>query len=228
MIIWINKTNVNFNPSIDLSKYTSIQLRYCTLYNSWYNITEENNILRYRVSNSQWKIKSLKPGNYNIDTLTEVIGLPEKIAFRKIKPTGKTYLDLAKDWKIDFTYQKNFASLVGFNNILVEKSRESHNKANFINVEEYIVHCDAIDRANNYVSIGGSSNTAVPNNYLQILPLKDTKEICEKVIYDISNPTPMPLKRMSNLSSINIWITDQLGRPVDFNNYPYIFCLELV
>ena len=53
MIIWIeSKTGesvtVNVNPSVTLAEFKYIRLLHCTLYNSWFNITPANNVLRFK------------------------------------------------------------------------------------------------------------------------------------------------------------------------------------
>ena len=233
MIIWIESKSgepvtVNFNPSVTLGEFKYIRLLHCTLYNSWFNITPANNVLRYKSLKGGVKTKTLKPGNYNIETLNEEIDLPNNITFHKSKPTGRTILRLSNDWEVLFASKRNFAVLLGFNNDKLSTGQESPNRANFLTVSQYVIHCDAIDRAENYVA-GGTSQwiEGKPADYLQILPLRETKEVCEKVIYDIENPINMPLKRCNNLSSMKIWITNQDGEPVDFNGYPYSLCVEL-
>ena len=235
MIIWIESkigaaVTVNFNPSVTLGEFKYIRLLHCTLYNSWFNITPANNVLRYKSLKQGVKTKTLKPGNYNIETLNEEIELPNNITFHKAKPRGNVRLQLSNDYEILFAYKRNFAALLGFIEEKISTSKESPNRANFISVSHYIIHCDAIDRAENYVA-GGTSQwiEGKPADYLQILPLRETKEVCEKVIYDIENPINMPLKRAGGvLSSMKICITDQDGEPVNFNGYPYSLCIELL
>ena len=235
MIIWVESRtgepiSVNFNPSITIGEFKHIRLLQCTLYNSWYNITPANNVLRFKVLKGGYKTKTLKPGNYNIETLNEAIDLPNNITFHKSKPTGRVKLKLSNDWEVIFHYARNFAGLLGFNEEKISSSQEGPKPANFLSVSQYVIHCDAIDRAENYVAGGeGEWIKGKPADYLQILPLRETREVCEKVVYDVKNPTNMPLKRdgAGVLSSMKIWITDQNGKPIDFHRYPYSLCIEL-
>ena len=112
MIIWIeSKTGesitVNFNPSVELGEFSFIRLKQCTLYNSWFNINATNNVLKFKTANGKVNTKTIKPGNYNIETLNEEINLPNNITFHKSKPTGRTLLKLSKDWEILFGIRKN-------------------------------------------------------------------------------------------------------------------------
>ena len=139
MIIWIeSKTGatvtVNFNPSVTLGEFKHIRLLHCTLYNSWFNITPANNLLRFETLKQGPKTKTLKPGNYNIETLNEEINLPNNITFHKSKPTGHTLLRLSNDWKVLFASKRNFASLLGFDNDKLSTSQESSNRAKFLTV----------------------------------------------------------------------------------------------
>ena len=221
--------SVNFNPSITISDFKHIRLLQCTLFNSWHNITPANNVLRHQVSRGGHKTKILEPGNYNIETLNEAIDLPN-ITFTKSKPTGRVKLNLSKDWEVEFDYEKNFASLLGFGEKRLSKSQEGPKPANFLTVSQYVVHCDAIDKAKNYVTSGEDEwLEGNPSDYLETLPVRETREISEKVVYDIKNPTNMPLKSdgAGVLSSMKIWITDQNGKSVDFHGYPYSLCIEL-
>ena len=230
MKIWLESETgadmtYNFYPAIDTCGLKHIQLLQCTLYNSWYNVTPANNVLRFRKGREGTKTMTLTPGNYNIETLNEAIDLPNNLTFHKHGPTGRVRLKLSNDWQVMFDYKRNFARLVGFNAEQTSTGKLGPRRANFITVSEYIVHCDAIDRADNYV---GGATDARPADYLQVLPLRDTKEVCEKVIYDIARPLAMPLKNADFLSSMRIWITDQEGRKIDFNGFPVSVCIELL
>ena len=235
MKIWINSktgepVTVNFDPCITLGDtFKCIQLLQCTLYNSWYNVTPANNVLRWKTPKQGIKTKTLKPGNYNIDTLNEAIKLPDNITFHRVKERGTTRLQLSNDWEILFASKRNFAGLLGFNSDKLSGTQESPNRANFIPVSEYIIHCSAIDSDENYVANGESQWIEGKRaDYLEVLPLRETAEVCEKVVYNMENPTKMPLKCGGGvLSSMKIWITDQDGKTVDFNGFPYSLCIEL-
>ena len=231
MKIWLSTKGdamtYNFYPAIDVKGqgFRHIQLLQCTLYNSWFNVTAANNVLIYKAGNRGIKTKRLAFGNYNIETLNDSINLPNSITFLKHKPTGRVKAVLADKWEIMFNEERNFADLLGFKKEKVSENKLGERRANFITVSEYIIHCDVIDRADNYV---GSGPDARPADYLQVLPLRDTKEICEKVIYNVACPIAMPLKSVDYINSMRIWITDQDGRPINFNGFPVSVCIELL
>ena len=238
MKIWLNSESTgtcnlerNFYPVIDTRKYTHIQLLSCVLHNSWFNITRENNVLKFRAGNKEGiKTMRLKPGNYNIQTLNEGIhrssDLGKQIIFEKHKPTGRVRLNIPNDWEVMFKEDKTFAGLLGFDEVKATHGKYGEHRVNFLTVKKYIIHCDVIDRTENYVDRG--SVDARPANYLQVLTVKDTKEVCEQVFYEFPNPVAMPIKRSDHISSIRIWITDQDGREIDFNGFPISICIELV
>ena len=237
MKIWLHNENGgclerNFYPVIDLREFTHIQLLSCDLHNSWYNVTSENNTLKFRPGNKEGlKTMKIKSGNYNIHSLNEAINRNsnlggKKILFEKHKPTGKVRLNVPNDFEIMFKEGKNFAALLGFDEEKATAGKYGEKRANFLTVKKYIVHCDAVDRADNYAD-SGCMNLR-PADYLQILPVRDTTDICEQVFYDFSNPVKMPLKKTSYLSSIKIWFTDQNGQDIDFNGFPVSVCVELI
>ena len=222
------RVHKNFDPSIDASGFTKISLLRCSLYNGWYNINTENNVLRYWIKgNGIWKDKIIRPGNYNIDTLNSALKLGDRIKIKKIEATGHSYILLQDDSKIDFTHPRNFASLLGFDEEILTSNRMSARRANFFTVSEYRIHCNLIDTSKTRLAPIGS-DTARPSDCLEILPLRENLTLSERVVYENKNfMLPMPLRKNENISSIEIWITDQYDKPINFNGSPFSFIIEL-
>jgi len=227
MKLYINSEHLN-QPTNDITVhfhetligYKHIRLFECKLYNSWYNITKENNILTFTMTGKKEpSIKVIEPGNYNVETLSQAIGRIKFINFKRMHATGKTLLILDEKYKVDFTSPKNYAKMLGFEEKVYEKTQISQNRANFLPVSEYVVHCDIID-TQDYIN-------GKRCDYLQILTLQDTNEICEQVTYSYPNSIPVPIKHIP-LNSIKIWITDQNGNNIDFHGYPITYQLELL
>ena len=217
---------IYFDPSIDIQGYTKIGLLRFSLHNSWFNITMENNVLRYWDSKG-WKTKILRPGNYNIDTLSNSIKLGDNVKIKRIEYTGHTYIAIQNNYKIDFTHPRNFASLLGFDNKILTTSQTSPRRASFLTVSEYRIHCNLIDTSKTRLTKSGNA-TARPSNFLEILPLREHHPLYEKVVYENKNcMLPMPLSKDNNISYIKIWVTDQYNQPVDFNGWPFTFIVEL-
>ena len=212
-----NDITVNFQET--LTGYSQIRLLECKLYNSWYNITEANNELSFTIGHKSG-LKKLEPGNYNVETLTQVIGRATKINFKRVQPTGKTQMVLDDNVKVNFSKPKNFANLLGFEEREYEKSTTSPRKANFLTVTEYVVHCDIIDTPTNYIN-------GKRSNYLQVLTLKDKGEIDKCAMYDFSSAVPVPIKK-TDITSLRIWITNQNEEKIEFNGFPICFQLELI
>lgn len=226
MKLYINSEHLN-QPATDitvhfhetLTGYKYIKLLECKMYNSWYNITENNNKLVFSVSGKQFT-KEIDPGNYSVETLAQAVGRVKMINFKRMPATGKTLLLLDDTAKVDFSNHKNFANILGFKNKLYTTSQISSKKANFLTVSEYVVHCDIIDTPTNYIN-------GKRTDYLQILTLQDTKDIGDQVSYSYPNAIPVPIKHTS-LNRIRIWITDQNGGSIDFHGYPISYQLELL
>ena len=226
MKLYINSEHLN-QPANDIiiqfhetmTGYKHIRLLECKLYNSWYNITKENNRFNFTVDKKP-SVKVLEEGNYNIESLVQAIGRAKMINFKRVHATSKTLMILEEKYKIDFTKPNNFAKLLGFEENVYNKTQISQHRANFLPVSEYVVHCDIIDSPTNYIN-------GKRADYLQILTLRDTNEICEKVTYSYPNSISVPIKHTS-LNSIKIWITDQNGSNIDFHGYPISYQLELL
>jgi len=214
-----NSDDVTIQFHETLTGYKYIRLRECKLYNSWYNITENNNILKFTITGKQPAVKVIEPGNYNVDTLSQAIGRIKFINFKRMHATGKTLLLLDDTYKLDFRVKKNFAEILGFDQKLYTSSQISPNRANFLPVSEYVVHCDIID-TQNYIN-------GQRCDYLQILTLQDTQEINKQVTYSFPNPIQVQITNLP-INSIRIWVTDQNNNPINFHNYPISYQLELL
>ena len=212
-----NDVTIHFHET--LTGYKHIRLLECKLYNSWFNITENNNRLKFITTGKPSSIKVIEPGNYNVDTLSQAIGRIKFINFKRMHATGKTFMMLDDTVKLDFRTPKNFAKILGFEEKMYNSSQISQNRANFLPVSEYVVHCDIID-TQDYIN-------GKRCDYLQILTLQDTQEISRQVTYSFPNSISVPIKH-TPLNSIRIWITDQKNNPIDFHNHPISYQLELL
>lgn len=214
---------VDFNPSIDISSFSSLQLLRCSLYNSWYNITDANNKLRYH-NGEEWLDKFIVPGNYNIDSLTDAIDMPA-IAFYKIKPSGKVMLRLDEGWRVDFSKKRSFRDLLGWLPVVVSgPATVSTKSAAFNTVDKYMIHCDMVQGSSGDGSYVGGS----PSDCLEILPVRGTQELAQEVVYDNIKPISVPLRQIGWMNQLKVWVTDQNNQPIDFHDYRSTFVIEIL
>ena len=135
MKIYINSEGQVANDlTIQLSEpaigFKKIRLLKCTLHNSWHNIDTTHN--RVRIFNGkEWIRKEIEPGNYNIDTLSDMLG--PYVTLKKMPATGKVKLILSDKCKIDLA---KLANLIGFESALIEKTKKGKCIADFLAIEE--------------------------------------------------------------------------------------------
>ena len=139
-------------------------------------------------------------------------------------------IELKRDWQVRFDHDSSFRDLLGFQSKVVTESSIGRKRANFLTVSEYVVHCNMVDARSYSTEQGdaGSYVNGMARDYLYVLPVKDTAEINQKVVYDKLPPLPVPLRKTKEMYELKLWITDQDDNLVDFNGYEVSFCVKLI
>lgn len=212
----------NFAQAIDLRDGDySIALQSVYHYYSFYNISAAlgNNLINYN-NGSVDRVLTIPDGTYSIELLNDWLhGV--MLSFGDVTTTSgvntfditiranfaelKVDIDISGGYTLDLT-QSDINLLLGFNSVVVNSSTTGSNPANINNgVNSLNVECDII---NGGFSGGFSSNVIhnyTPNN----LPGSLISSIPFQLVW-------LPVSQR-NVQSINIRITDQLGRLLDLN-----------
>ena len=93
--------------------------------NSFFNINETNNKLRYH-NGTKYVLKELPPGGYRTiedinERIKELIDNDEGITLSPDTVSLGTTITLKNNYKIDFSISGTFNKLIGFNSALIEK-----------------------------------------------------------------------------------------------------------
>ena len=119
----------------------------CSLYNSWDTLKKRcvatleesafNNVTRY-----------MQTGHYNLDTLVEVINnlFSEKKPLKVSINTPQALLEIRNKKEAKITFSQHFGNLLG-----VDGALEKITYVNRLKIPSaYFIHCDLIDRDNNF------------------------------------------------------------------------------
>ena len=191
-----------------------------SLYNSWYNLKKAGQIA---FKEDKEVFASIPQGHYTYQTLKEVLtkSLEENKNIKKIQvETNKPYCALKitvweptikKEILVSRSLQRLLGSDPTLSTITCVKKLNSPSA--------YFIHCDLIDRDNNFFN----------NKKSDLLAKIDVKgKSYEKVRYDSSPLQPIrDCSTSSHVNSITISVKDQAGELFDFNGMPLEFELEL-
>ena len=168
------------------------------------NITEENNMFYY----SPDKELKFQTGAYDIEDINKYIQnfIPdENIKIDLNKSSGHVLIKLKNGYKIDFTKNKTFRKMLGFDaNILDKPLNISENICNVISSQKIFITCDIIKGS--YLNDKRSSILySFSNNYQygELISLK----LSDKESH---------LLREKRFQIINFSFMDDEGKPIDF------------
>ena len=162
---------------------------------------------------------TIPPGHYTLENLAELIDdmFPSSfVTHLKTKTnTGKALLEIEKKSEQKITFSRDFAKLIGIDGVLEQVTNV--NRLRY--PSSYFIHCDLIDRYNNFFN----------NKKSELLAKIDVKgQPYEKVRYDASPQQPIrDCSTSGHVKSITIRVRDENGELFDFKNMPLEFELEL-
>jgi len=224
--------SIAFAPALRISGNWELALQSMTLWYSYYNISPDYNNQIFRYNNgSIWKNITITPGLYTIDDLnayiqsvmlangdfTVVGGVNTfDITLTPNYNTFKLRVSISGGYQVDFTVG-NLNQLLGFTQIIVTTTQEGLNNVNITNgVDRIIVHCDAV--SGTYKS-GLASDVLFsfaidgkPSSLITIEPYH--------LIY-------LPINKSGYLDRLRMYITDNLGRRINFNGETITYSLSL-
>lgn len=206
-----------------------------TLWNTWFNVSValNNNTFKY-YNGTTWKTVTIPDGNYNLESLEEAIHEGMKVLGDVITDgvtgsetyninlipnysTIKIKLDLKNGFQVDFTTGK-IHLLLGFEPNIYTTTTYATTKANLTNnVNEFFIHCSLIN-AGMYLNATSSDVIAT------LVPTVPPGAII-KVSND--NPIYMPIRDSRFFDNIRMYITDQLGRPVNLNGHTVTYRIHV-
>ena len=78
IVTYSSEHTVYFDSAIEKPRF--INLKTCSLYNTWYNLKSSGN-LTYKISEKTVVSNNISPGHYTVDTLTDALSkaFPQKI-----------------------------------------------------------------------------------------------------------------------------------------------------
>ena len=214
-----NPHTLYFDHPIEKPNY--IRLLSASLYNSWYNLTENAAIVYINLSNNKSLTKSFIPGHYTIKQLAKAIQgafPPDTVVLKTELNTIQGGMTISNPHREEITVSSNLAELMGIDPDI--------NGGGIIDVKRltspstYFVHCDLIDKKQNLLN--GKPSTVLARFDVRGQPF-------EKVHYQ--TPQPHVLRETDSgdydLNSITMSVEDEKGNLFDFNGMPLEFELEI-
>ena len=195
--------------------FDCIRLISCSLYNSWYNLKEKGEI-GFVDNNGITTTKRIPPGNYTLDTIgkkLEEIFNDEgiEVKFDDENPLNRKVL-----------FDRDLTFLLGLNaGFVKENPRERLKKQTVINrlasFNNYFINCDLMDKDENLFN-------GKPSTILACFDI--VGKSFERVEY---SPKEITMKKITSgkyIPSMRIFVTDENGEMIDFNNLPLIIHLK--
>ena len=214
-----NPHTLYFDHPIEKPNY--IRLLSASLYNSWYNLTENAAIVYNNLSNNKTLTKSFIPGHYTIKQLAKAIQgafPPDTVVLKTELNTIRGGMTISNPHREEITVSSNLAKLMGIDPDI--------NGGGTIDVKRltapstYFVHCDLIDKKQNLLN--GKPSTVLARFDVRGQPF-------EKVHYQ--TPQPHVLRDTDSgdydLNSITLSVEDEKGNLFDFNGMPLEFEVEI-
>ena len=214
-----NPHTLYFEHPIEKPNY--IRLLSASLYNSWYNLTENASIVYINLSNNKSLTKSFIPGHYTIKQLAKAIQgafPPDTVVLTTELNTIQGGMTISNPHREEIKVSSNLAKLMGIDPDI--------NGGGIIDVKRltspstYFVHCDLIDKKQNLLN--GKPSTVLARFDVRGKPF-------EKVHYQ--TPQPHVLRETDsgdyNLNSITLSVKDENDNLFNFNGMPLEFELEI-
>ena len=128
--IYESDYTVNFNQDIRLKDSVDYKIAFIwgKATNSFFNITETNNKLKY-YNGSTWKTVQLPIGGYKTikdfnTRIKSIIDNKDNITLEADTISLKTKFIMKNDYRIDFRIDNSFGELLGFEKIILENTVE--------------------------------------------------------------------------------------------------------
>ncbi len=214
-----------------LCNYSKIALIECSLHHSWYNITEDNNIFRFKDRNGHLYVQAIPPGRYNLQELQsrmyEGIHYLLRIRISRTEDINRLYFNLGRREEVDFSHEKNFSKLLGFKEKKYKHSGTRSTKQYYskhvsiiLPIREYLIQCDIIESKDNLID-------GHRCDILDVLPAKETYNTRESTTYCRKTVIYKNINKR-DITSMRLWITDDDAKIIDFRGYKIHYKLEII
>lgn len=211
--VYTNKFPTSIN--LDATKCYGIAIESIDTYYSFPNITPSNNVFSY-TANGTPKTLTLPIGSYDVSTINSTIqdflvanGDTGKITISSIIPQLKSSITIAANYTVNFTVPNSINVILGFNARILNPGAAaatfiSDNIVNINKVNSILVNCDLI--SDSYVN--GVMSPVIYTFFPNVAP-------GYKIVKELNRLEFVKINR-SQISSFNVWLTDQDGNYVNF------------
>jgi len=217
-------TNMSNRPELKRDVAYKISLVSFSTVSFFPNLTRACNKFYYKKKNDrEYTTIRFDTGGYNIKDYNDIVGMNMKANGDDSRcitifllPSGKTSITLTDGYSVDFTKEKTWRSVLGFDAVELKTDgiHKSTNVADVVPVQKVYIKCNLC--SGSYFN-GKDSNIlfSFPNNKRYGAPLN-------------FSPNPLiPLKlQTTNLDNIRLSFSDEDGNPVDFSGYN--ICCQLL
>ena len=192
-------------------------------YNTFPNITHENNIFEYSTDNGvTWKIIALDTGSYELSAINDEIQRQMILNDDYDSVNNKFYITITANvselksvitvtnptYQIDFSVENSIGPTLGFRPLIIQHGyNKSQEIVDIMKINSILVNTDFI--SGSYVN--GMQSPVIYSFFPNVSP---GRKIVEK-----PNPTLIyyPVIK-STINSIKIWLTDQDCNPIDLRS----------
>jgi hypothetical protein len=247
MLIKLDSSNQT-QPSHDFSirfanfvlsrkKEYQIALRRASIWYSFFNLAQSfgNNTLEYsHDGGTTWTTITIDDGIYGISDLQTAIqnALRANNHYQvvagadvfDIKIVGnlstlKVDITLTNNFQIRFGSGTKFNELLGWNTGTYMASGSGQNPANITrSVNSLLIHCS--------LATGNFENGTSSDLLYSFVPAQNPGTLID--VNPQGSPIYLPINTDQNIQSIRMYLTDQLGRPIDLNGENTTYLLELI
>lgn len=229
---------VTFNPPIILEGNYEICLFQLNLWYSWYNIStiKSNNTFRYN-NGVTWETVNIPDGQYTLEQLNDLLhdvmkengdftidafGLEQyDIIIEPNFSTLRTNITLTNSYQLDLS-TSNLYLLLGWESQIYNftGSQDGVNVANINDdINSLLVHCDKIN--GNYTLSNNDASDVMFSFVPESIPGTNINITPNNLLY-------LPITTRANvISSMRMYITDNLNRVVRLNGEPVTYMLHL-
>ena len=190
----------------------------CSLVNSWDTLKNKGSLSIIETTTNV-KVSEIPPGHYTLETAAKQ--MEEALKKHNYEFSADTYsplgqLVITNHGKNALRFDQDLSNFLGIRGILIKEEKVIVRQ---IKQPSYFIHCDLIDRDNNFFN----------NKKTDLLAKIDVKgKPYEKVRYDSSPQQPFrECSTSEHVNSITLSVRDENGELFDFKGMPLEFELEL-
>jgi len=224
-------SGIPLQEHLDSLRSHEIALVAADLWYTWHNIKASygNNTFRY-YNGSVWRDITLPDGNYQINDLnvylhdkmvenndytTNTDGEKEySINLLPNEVTIKVRVELSDSYQIDFS-TSDLNELLGFEKQIYTTTVESPNRVDITRgINSLLIHCSLVNNSYDNGTAGDILYTFTPQ-----------VSRGSSIHVEPNNPIYVPISLASQINTINMRITDQQNRVIDFNGEPVTYFL---